>query len=565
MTIAGIDLGTTNSACAVWKDGRVQMIPNRLGDMLTPSVVHIDSENKATVGKTAREKLITHPESTSALFKRYMGTTRQMILNRQKFTAPELSAFVLRSLKEDAETFSGESISKAVVSVPAYFSDAQRKATIQAADMVGLNVERLINEPTAAAIAYGLHEKPEHTRFMVIDLGGGTFDVSIMEYFDGVLEVHSSAGDNFLGGEDFLELLVQKYLSSLNVNIKSLSKSELSKVYQQMELVKRKLNSADQVIVEPFLSNQSDSVTLLSDEFEKLALPLLQRIQRPVEIALRDARLTPSDLDDVLLVGGATRMKFLRSTVARMFRRMPSANLDPDMVVAMGAAIQGGLKARDAALDDVVLTDVCPYSLGIGMHNENDKTGTQGALFDPIIERNTIIPVSREQRYVTVADNQTELKVVIFQGESRLAQNNIKLGDLEITLPKAKAGEQSIVVRFSYDINGLLEVDVQVVSTGERLNTVIQNAPGSLSDTDISKSREKLAALKFHPRDQEINRELVARAERLFEGRLNDEREYIRHMLSDFEAALETQDDRIIETARREFTTRLEPFERPLF
>lgn len=565
MTIVGMDLGTTNSACAVWKDGQVQMIPNRLGEMLTPSVVHLDSDDKATVGKTAREKLILQPDSTTALFKRYMGTDRNIKLNKKNFTAPELSAFVLRSLKEDAETFLNGPVTEAIVSVPAYFSDAQRKATIQAADMVGLKVERLINEPTAAAMAYGLHDKPEHTQFMVIDLGGGTFDVSIMEYFDGVLEVHASAGDNFLGGEDFLELLVQKYLTTLNINRKSLDRSELNKVYQQLELAKRQFNSADHVVVEPFLDKQEETVTLKFSEFEQMAAPLLQRIQRPVETALRDAKLEPAELDDVLLVGGATRMKFLRSTVAKMFRRMPSANLDPDLVVCMGAAIQAGLKARDAALDDVVLTDVCPYSMGVDVHNENDKTGAQGALFSPIIERNTIVPVSREETYFTVGDNQTRIALGIYQGESRLARQNIKLGDLEITLPKAKAHEESILVRFSYDINGLLEVDVKIVSTGEQLNIVIENAPGSLTDKQIADSREKLSAMKFHPRDQEINRELVARAERLYEGRLSDEREFIRQCIFDFEAAIESQDEKTIEGARRELEDRLEYFERPIF
>ena len=565
MTIVGMDLGTTNSACAVWKDGEVQMIPNRLGEMLTPSVVHIDQDNNATVGKTAREKLILQPDATTALFKRYMGTERKIRLNKQNFTAPELSAFVLRSLKEDAETFLGETLTEAVVSVPAYFSDAQRKATIQAADMVGLTVERLINEPTAAAMAYGLQDRPEHTQFMVIDLGGGTFDVSIMEYFDGVLEVHASAGDNFLGGEDFLEVLVQKYLTTLNTNKKSLRNTELNKVYQQLEQVKRKFNSADQVVVEPFLPRHDQTVTLSFADFEQLAQPLLQRIQRPVETALRDAGLTPTDLDDVLLVGGATRMKFLRSTVAKMFRRMPSANLDPDLVIAMGAAIQAGLKSRDAALDDVVLTDVCPYSLGIGIHNENDKTGTQGALYDPIIERNTIVPVSREGTYYTVADNQTEVNVDIYQGESRLVLNNIKLGNLEVKVPRGKAHEQSIVVRFSYDINGLLEVDVRVVSTDEKLSTVIQNAPGTLSEAEIASSREKLKTMKFHPRDQEINRELIARAERLYEGRLSDEREILKRYLADFETAIETQDERTIEIARTEFVAQLEHFDRPFF
>jgi len=538
MTIVGMDLGTTNSACGVWKDGRVQMIPNRLGDYLTPSVVHIDTDKKATVGKTAREKLIPQPNATTALFKRYMGTERKIRLNRQPFTAPELSAFVLRSLKEDAEAFLNEPLTEAVVSVPAYFSDAQRKATIQASEIVGLKVDRLINEPTAAAMAYGLHEKPEHTQFMVIDLG---------------LEVHASAGDNFLGGEDFLDLLVQKYLVSSSLNKDSLEKSELNQLYQQMELAKRELNAADQIVVAPFLRKQPDEVVLNASDFEKMSLPLLKRIQRPVETALRDANINPTDLDDVLLVGGATRMKLLRSTVARMFRRMPSANLDPDLVVAMGAAIQAGLKSRDAALDDVVL------------HNHSDSAGLQGALYDPIIERNTIVPVSREQYYSTVENNQAAINIDIYQGESRLAKNNIKLGGIKINVPAAKAGEERIVVRFSYDINGLLEVDVTVSSTEEKVNKVIENAPGSLSAEEISNSQSKLSALKFHPREQEINRELIARAERLYEGRLSEERAIIRELLTNFEVALETQDERMVEVARTEFIARLEHFDRPFF
>ncbi|ASJ71343.1 molecular chaperone HscC [Granulosicoccus antarcticus] len=563
--IVGMDLGTTNSACAVWKDGKVQMIPNRLGEMLTPSVVHIDNTDTASIGKTAREKLILQPDATTALFKRYMGTDRVIKLNRKKFTAPELSAFVLRSLKEDAENFLGESVEEAVVSVPAYFSDAQRKATVQAAGMVGLKVERLINEPTAAAMAYGLHNKPEHTQFMVIDLGGGTFDISIMEYFDGVLEVHASAGDNFLGGEDFLDILVQEYLARLNISKSSLNKSDLNKVYQQLELAKRRFNSADQVIVEPFLSDQHAPVSLSSEEFERLVQPLMQRIKRPIETALRDADLMPTDLDDVLLVGGATRMKVLRTTVARMFRRMPSANLDPDLVIVMGAAIQGGLKARDAALDDVVLTDVCPYSLGTGVQNPEDTKGKQGLLFDPIIERNSVIPISREKRYVSARDNQRSINIDVYQGESRLVQNNIKLGELKVNIPRDKAGNQAVDVRFSYDINGLLEVDIVVESTGSRMNSVIENAPGTLSAEELDSSLKKLATMKFHPRDQEENRALIARAERLYEGRLGDDRRDVITFLSQFESAIETQDEKIIEIVRSRFVLQIEEYEESYF
>jgi molecular chaperone HscC len=553
MKIIGIDLGTTNSACAIWMNGKIELVPNQLGHYLTPSVVHIDDQQTVIVGQTARERAVTHPQSTASVFKRYMGTTRKLSLNKNKYTAPELSAFILKALKQDAEAFLGEPVQEAVISVPAYFSDAQRKATLLAGELAGLKVERLINEPTAAAMAYGLHDRPEHTQFMVVDLGGGTFDVSIMEYFEGVLEVHASSGDNFLGGEDFLEILVNKYLSLQNLSKNHLSKDDLQKVYLHMEQVKRQFNRANHVTIKPFILQQKENVTIQQSDFIALAQPLLQRIQRPIETALRDADLVPADLDEVILVGGATRMHFFRSMVAKMFRRMPSSNLDPDLVVAMGAAIQAGLKAKDQALDDVVLTDVCPYSLGTNVVNENDVSGSQGDLFSAIIERNTVIPVSRSQYYTTASDNQTVIELELFQGESRLTKNNIKLGDLTIKVPRAKRGQEQIEVRFSYDMNGLLEVDVTVISSGEKYYTMIHNAPGALSDEQIESSRQKLAALKFHPRDQAMNIDLIARAERLYESRLGEERDRIMSALTWFESILEQQNPQEVTQAAEEF------------
>lgn len=561
----GMDLGTTNSACSVWIDGRIQMIPNRLGELLTPSVVHISADDTVSVGKVAREKAVIEPDSTASVFKRYMGTDRKIVVNGRKYSAPELSAYVLRSLKEDAEVFLGEPVSEIVLSVPAYFNDAQRKASVLAADMAGLHVKRLINEPTAAAIAYGLHEKPEHTYFMVLDLGGGTFDVSIMEYFDGVLEVHASAGDNFLGGEDFTECLVQHYVESLGLNKQQLSQADLARVYAEMEQIKFSFNANDKLTIKPILANQSQPLDMSYTAFQSVVEPLMQRIREPIVTALSDADLSPSDLNEVVLVGGATRMKLFRKAVVQLFKKLPLANVNPDEVVAIGAGIQAGLILKEAALDDVVLTDVAPYSLGIGMLNENDKTGTIGSVFDPIIERNTAIPVSREQTYYSVSDNQRSIEIVVFQGESRLVQNNIKLGSMDVRIPRNKAGEEMVTVRFSYDMSGLLEVDVLVVSTGEKRNIVIQNSQQSLSEEQIRQSRERLSTLKFHPRDDEINRELIARAERLYEGKLSEDRVVIREYLSQFEAVLESQKEADIVAARRELEDLLTQFERDPF
>jgi molecular chaperone HscC len=382
-----------------------------------------------------------------------------------------------------------------------------------------------------------------------------------MEYFDGVLEVHASAGDNFLGGEDFRELLVNKFLTSLNLTKQSISAQDLQKVYAQMEQVKRQLNNVDIVHVEPFFAAQTKIISLYKEDFIQLAEPLLQRIQRPIETALRDAKLKPSEMDEVILVGGATRMQFFRSMIAKMFRRLPAANLDPDLVVAMGAAIQAGLKARDAALDDVVLTDVCPYSLGVGTHNESDLFGTQGSLFSPIIERNTVIPASRVSVYSTINDNQTNIKFEIFQGENRLVKNNINLGELTVAVPKNKKGEESAAVRFSYDVNGVLEVDIEVISTKEKYNKLIVNAPGELSAADIQASKAKLAIMKFHPREDEMNINLIARAERLFEGRLGEQRDRILEGLKAFEAVLETQNREMVAQAQADFTVFLDSFE----
>ena len=561
MTILGIDLGTTNSASAVWRDDKVELIPNSSGELLTPSAIFIDSDNTIHVGQVARERSVTHPKQTAQVFKRYMGSDKKIKLNGKNYTAVELSSFVLSKLKQDAEEHLGEVITQAVISVPAYFNDTQRKATIQAGEVAGLTVERLVNEPTAAAIAYGLHDKPEHSQFMVLDLGGGTFDVSIMEYFSGVLEVHASCGDNFLGGEDFLDNLVDHYLLQANSSRNQLKPADLEKIRLKMEWAKREFNTSETVKIEPIVDSISEAITITKEQFVSVTQPLLRRIQQPIETTLRDANLRPADLDEIILVGGATRMQSLRSTVAKMFRRLPMANLDPDLVVAMGAGIQAGLKARDKALDDVVLTDVSPYTLGTGIINEADISGTQGDLFSPILERNTVIPASRVANYFTVYDNQKQLEFTIYQGESRLVKNNISLGVLNVKIPKNKKGKEGAEVRFSYDMNGLLEVDIKVISTGETYYKMIQNAPGELSEAALAESRKKLASLKFHPREDDKNQVLIARAERLFESRLSDQRHMIQSSLRYFEEVLEKQDIAAIQEAQLEFSDFLDHLE----
>lgn len=537
MAIIGIDLGTTNSACGLWTDDGVTLIPNRLGEVLTPSVVGVDKNGEIIVGRTARQRLINHSDRTVAAFKRLMGTDHKVKLGKQAFTATELSSLVLRSLKEDAETFLGEPVTEAVISVPAYFNDNQRHATKLAAELAGLKVERLINEPTAAAIAYGLHEKQEGL-FLILDLGGGTFDVSLLEFFDGIMEVHASAGDNFLGGEDFVDAMVDDVLREHRLSRDGLKPLTLQNLYLQMESAKRKLGPTDLVLTLD-LGGKTVEHVVTADWFARISTPLLLRAKHPIERAIRDAGLHPSKIDDVVLVGGSTRLAIFRSTVGKMFGRLPSCHLDPDTVVAMGAAIQAGLMMRDEALDDVVLTDVCPYTLGTGVINEDNPR--LGAYFLPIIERNCVVPVSIVKDVCTAHDNQTELTIKVYQGENRLVEKNVYLGELSVQVPPAPRGQESVDVRYSYDMNGLLEVDVTVHSTGKNYNQLIEHTPGALSEADKQKALAKLSELKFHPRDGEDNRALLARGERLYESSLGDRRDYIADVMKQFERALERQ------------------------
>lgn len=558
MAVIGIDLGTTNSACGVWKDGQVELIPNRLGEYLTPSVVSLADNKELIIGKSARERLVKHSTRTVAAFKRLMGTNHKARIGKMEFTAAELSALILKSLKEDAEAHIGEPVTEAVISVPAYFNDNQRHATKLAGELAGLKVNRLINEPTAAAMAYGLQEKSEGT-YLILDMGGGTFDVSILEFFDGVMEVHASAGDNFLGGEDFVDAMVDTVLQELSVSREQLPPQQLQALTVQMEMLKRHINSSEQHHLDIQINDDTHAWTADQTWFLKTVSTLLLRSKRPIEQALRDANIPLREIDDVVLVGGSTRMGAFRSMVGKMFGRLPSCHLDPDTVVAMGAAIQAGLIARDEGLEDVVLTDVCPYTLGTGIVNRDAPE--KGSYFLPIIERNTVVPTSYVKQVCTSYDNQEELLIQIYQGESRYVDKNILLGDITVKVPKAKEGEEAVDIRYSYDMNGLLEVDLKVLSTGKVYNKVIHNAPGTLSDSEREKSKKRLAALKFHPREKEENLALLARAERIYETRLGEQRDYVASLIAQFERTLESQNKTEIDKARSQMQEILENLE----
>ncbi|MGR9054202.1 MAG: Hsp70 family protein, partial [Gammaproteobacteria bacterium] len=362
-------------------------------------------------------------------------------------------------------------------------------------------------------------------------------------------------------GEDFLQVLADYYFETTGIAKKSLTPIERQRVYELLEAAKRKLSSDGEVVIAKAVKAQDRPFTIGRDRFDRIVQPLLQRVQLPIERTLRDADVEPGEIEKVVLVGGATRMFAFRSLIARMFRRMPSGNIDPDLVVAMGAGLQAGLKQKHADLDDVVLTDVCPYTLGVEVVNYSDTTGEQGGLFMPVIERNSVVPISVERTFCTVKDYQTELKVNVYQGESRLVKNNVYLGALNVDVPRAKAGVETLNIRYSYDMNSLLEVDVKIDSTGWTYHAAIDNSPGNLSETEIQKSKTKLARLKFHPRDQAENRALIARAEHLFECALGEQRDYIGNFLSQFERVLERQNPIEIQKAASQFNRILDDLE----
>ncbi|HWT54941.1 MAG TPA: molecular chaperone HscC [Rhodocyclaceae bacterium] len=561
--IVGIDLGTTNSLVGVYGGDGARLIANPLGELLTPSVVSVDEDGNVLVGRAARDRLVTAPTETVASFKRWMGTDRITRLGRKhQFRAEELSALVLRALIADAEAALGEKVSEAVISVPAYFGDAQRKATRIAGELAGIKVERLINEPTAAALSYGLQSRAEGGRFLVFDLGGGTFDVSILEMFEGVMEVHASAGDNFLGGDDFLHAARDACLRDLGIDAKQLSSSESAQLLRRLEELKRlvSMQPGEAHALELNLRGNTETWKLDEARFADICEPLVQRLRAPLERAMRDARLTPDKLDEIILVGGASRMPLTARLVSRMFGRLPLRHVSPDEAIALGAAVAAGMKVRDQKLEEVILTDICPHTLGVGTGKELEDGQIKTGIFDPIIQRNSTVPVSRVNRYFPIRDWQKQVEFNIYQGESPRVENNVLLGKISVNVPAKRCNENPVDVRFTYDINGLLQVEATVIATGQTHEVILEQNPGVLSPEEIRQRLQALSKLKVHPREQQENLSLIARAERLYEELLWA-RVQLQEALLRFRSALDTQENETISQHREQFSSMLDYIE----
>lgn len=555
--IVGIDLGTTNSLCTVFLDGEPRLIPNAHGGVLTPSVVGILEDGQVVVGDPAKELRVTRPERTASCFKRLMGTSRSVQLAGRTLSAPELSSLVLRALKEDAEAWLGEAVTDAVITVPAYFNDNQRKATRTAGEIAGLTVRRIVNEPTAAALTYGFHDRQSEKQIIVIDLGGGTFDVTLMEIFEGTLEIISTSGESFLGGEDFTDRIAGQVLRKQGLVLETAELKQplrVARLRQECEAAKRALFNGEKATIRVpgetgELGDAPPTVTLTRKNFAAATEELVKRLAKPIGKALRDGRCGPEQVDDVILVGGATRMPVVREFVERYFGKTPLSTFNPDEVVALGAAVQAALMADDRAVGDMVMTDVCPFTLGVDVAKEFGRR-IVGGYFQPIIHRNTTIPVSREEVFYTVSANQREVQVGIYQGEGRKVEDNLKLGDLSVTgIPPGPRG-MPVHVRFTYDINGILEVEAYVPDSGRKFRTVLKQHAKGLSNEDLEEALRNMQQLKFYPRDDVRNQRLVLFCERLV-GEIGPyERDELEQAIDVFESAMTAGDRELFEHAR---------------
>ena len=536
MAIIGIDLGTTNSLVSLWRETAVELIPNALGETLTPSVVSIDEDGTLLVGQAAKERLVSAPEKTAAEFKRYMGTDKKYFLGNSAYTPEDLSSFVLRKLKDDAERYLAEkypeeSITEAVVSVPAYFNDNQRASTKRAGFLAGLTVERILNEPSAAALTCRLYDREVDFTALVFDFGGGTLDVSIVDCFDNMVSVLAVSGDNRLGGADFDHQIALEFCVVNKLRFERLSPQGQASLRYQAEQAKRRLSAGDTVTITIPDGETAGALELTNQKLVDISASLFQRLGVPLRRALVDSQKKLKDITRLIMVGGSCNMPIVQDYLRQLLQRELENPFSPDTVVGLGVGVYAGIRERRESIRDIVMTDLCPFTLGTGVKN---KTNPSLPLFDPIIERNSVLPCSRVVRNYTTVNFQTKVKVDAFQGEARYCKDNLKLGEFTVQVPSAPAGKEAVDIRFTYDINGILEVEVTVVSTGQVYRELFLGKNNTLTDEQVKQRLKELSSLKLPAHGRDEIRALIAHAERLYAQSTGRAREAVAESLDYF-------------------------------
>ena len=516
MTVIGIDLGTTNSLGCVYRNGKAELIPNAYGSYLTPSVVSMTEDGKLIVGQPAKDRLITHPERTVSSFKKDMGTGRSWKLGEKSFLPEELSSLVIRSIVEDAQNYLGEEIEEAVISVPAYFHDEQRVAVKRAGALAGIHVER-----------------------------GGTLDVSVVDCFDTMVEIVSVAGNNRLGGDDFDRLIAEHFLREHGMGRQQLCAQEYAVLLKQAERCKKLLSQKEEVVMHAMVGDRVYESTYTMDRLFEESKDLLKEIRQVIGRALKDGKMTIHDVDLVVMAGGSSKMPLIQKYIRHLFHKAPMVQGNCDELIALGLGLVCGVKERKEEIKDYILTDICPFSLGVATINEADP---DRAYMANIINRNTVLPCSRVRRFYTASDQQDYVVVEVHQGENTYAQDNLLLGKIEISVPPRPKGKEAVDVRFTYDINGILVVDTRVVSTGVVKTHIISQ---KIPEAELEERVRELEKLKVHPRDLSENQQMMERLEALYQEVYPEQKEQVQQMIRTFEEFLDGQNPRQIQGYRR--------------